>query len=740
MVQKTKTKSDIIIPIYNAYDCLSECIDSVINNTDLKENNLILIDDQSTDKRVLPLLEKYHKENPNINLLKNKKNLGFVATVNRGMKLSKNDVLLLNSDTVVTPRWLEKIKECAYSGEMIATVTPLSNNATLASVPKIFERNELPKGMSIDEMGELVERCSYKDYPEIPTAHGFCMYIKRSVLEEVGYFDEETFGKGYGEENDFCFRCFDVGYRHLLCDDTYIYHKESQSFSNDKEELLKNSAEVLDKKYPSYRNKLSFWCSRNPIRYIGENISFELGRINKRINILFLIHDWKNVEKNLGGTTLHAYDLIRNLRDKYNFHVFAPEDGIYKLYSYWEKTETVLDFPGVINFKDFNYYNGDYKSIVSRIVKDFDIRVVHIHHMKGHYFDIKDIIRENKLYSIFTAHDYYAVCPLINKMYKLEKYCGNPTPEMCGECLHSVLGYQNNMIFNWRHNWLSLLGLVNKIITPSEAAKQELLMTFPKLKVYVVEHGVDLERIESKLDIDDSGIRNIAFVGVIAKHKGSEILRYLVETAKMKNVKIHLFGITDKKLRIRNSKYFVDHGPYKREDLPNLLTKNKIHLVCLFSMWPETYTYTLTESISSGVPVLGVSLGAVGERVKKFGLGWLIEPDAKPQEYVEKIKSIFNNPSEYSKIIANINSYSIRSTREMAQKYSGIYSATEPSGNYNKMKIKGKIKDSNEFQYATSIPAYPNYSWVFDTLKWKIIDKFKIPKSIKKLYRKIRSR
>ena len=58
------------------------------------------------------------------------------------------------------------------------------------------------------------------------------MYIKRSVLEGVGYFDEKAFGKGYGEENDFCFRCFDVGYRHLLCDNTYIYHKESQSFLN----------------------------------------------------------------------------------------------------------------------------------------------------------------------------------------------------------------------------------------------------------------------------------------------------------------------------------------------------------------------------------------------------------------------------------------------------------------------------------------------------------------------------
>ena len=128
-------KCDIIIPIYNAYDCLSPCIDSIIKNTDLKNNRIILIDDKSPDKRVLPLLEEYIKKE-SIILLKNEINLGFVGTVNKGMKYSENDVLLLNSDTEVTKNWLKNIQELAYSQPMVATVTAISNNATLASVPE----------------------------------------------------------------------------------------------------------------------------------------------------------------------------------------------------------------------------------------------------------------------------------------------------------------------------------------------------------------------------------------------------------------------------------------------------------------------------------------------------------------------------------------------------------------------------------------------------------------------------
>ena len=194
-------KTDIIIPIYNAYEYTKSCIQSVLKYTDLTEHQLILINDKSIDERILPVLKKSVQENPdkNIVVLDNEENLGFVKTVNRGMCYSENDIVLLNSDTEVTENWLEKMIECSNQNEYIATVTPLTNNGTICSVPNFGMDNELPENMTVEEYAKMIESCSLNRFPELTTANGFCMLIKRKVLNEIGFFDSETFGKGYGE-------------------------------------------------------------------------------------------------------------------------------------------------------------------------------------------------------------------------------------------------------------------------------------------------------------------------------------------------------------------------------------------------------------------------------------------------------------------------------------------------------------------------------------------------------------
>ena len=190
-------KVDIAIPIYNAYDYTVECINSILRTTDLKTHTLMLVNDKSPDEKILPMLKKFVEDNKdkNIILMDNEENLGFVGTVNKAMSVSKNDIILLNSDTEVTPNWIEKILECAYSSEYIATVTPLTNNGTICSVPNFGIDNELPKNMTLNEYAKMIEETSASRYPQLTTGNGFCMFIKRSVIDEIGIFDAETFGK-----------------------------------------------------------------------------------------------------------------------------------------------------------------------------------------------------------------------------------------------------------------------------------------------------------------------------------------------------------------------------------------------------------------------------------------------------------------------------------------------------------------------------------------------------------------
>lgn len=147
---------DIIIPIYNAYDELIICINSVYKYTNLRENRLVLINDNSPDERIKLYLDNLQKEN--VIIIHNVENRGFANNINIGMAQSENrDVILLNSDTVVTKNWVEKIVTCAYSDRSIGTVTPLSNNATLCSVPSFCKENTLPEGMTIDQAAVIMK-------------------------------------------------------------------------------------------------------------------------------------------------------------------------------------------------------------------------------------------------------------------------------------------------------------------------------------------------------------------------------------------------------------------------------------------------------------------------------------------------------------------------------------------------------------------------------------------------------
>lgn len=729
-------KCDIIIPIYNAYDCLKPCIESVLDNTDMEQNRLILIDDKSTDARVLPLLEKY-ENGKNIILLKNKDNKGFVGTVNVGMRYSKNDVLLLNSDTEVTKNWLNKMQTCAYSNKMVATVTPLSNNATLASVPLMFVKNEIPKGFTLQEMADIVEKASTKDYPELPTGHGFCLYIKRSVLKEIGLFDEIAFKKGYGEENDFCFRCLDKGYRNLLCDDTYIYHKESQSFSETKYELMKNGENILNNRYPEFKSKLQTWCNQRPLDYIGAKIGFEIGKKNLHPNILYIVHDFENFSTNKGGTTLHCWDIIKNLRNKYNFHVLSYSAGIYKITSIYENSEFEYKVGTINNFNKFTFYNNQYKRMVQKIIDSYSIQMIHIHHMQFHYFDLIDIIKENKIPTYLSLHDCYCVCPLIMKMYNYKEYCGIPTIQECCSCLKEARNIKQNIICDWRNNYRELFKVCKKIIVPHESAKEEILKTYKSIEnLIVIEHGEDVEKEYSKLSIEGDKEVNIAFVGAIGIHKGRNILVDLVENEKkLGKIKIHLFGVIDNYNR-KNTKHYINHGLYKREELNTLLKENNIKLVCLFSVCPETFSYTLTETVAAGIPVLGINLGAIGSRIKQNKLGWTIKYNSTTKEYIEKIKSIVANPKEYKEIIKNINKYHIKNTKEMAEDYSDLYKISKISKSNEEM-VLNLINNSTNY---TCQPVNGNYEWLFNTLKWKLFTVLKIPKPIKKIYKKIRGK
>lgn len=733
---------DIIVPIYNAYEFTEECIKSVIKSTDLTTHTLVLINDKSPDEKILPMLQKYEKENENLNIvvLDNEENMGFVKTVNKGMQYSKNDVILLNSDTEVTKNWIEKIQKCAYSNQYIATVTPLTNNGTIASVPNFGIDNELPSNMTLEQYTEMIEKISKSRYPQLTTGNGFCMFIKREVIDELGTFDDKTFGKGYGEENDFCYRALDHGYTNVLCDDTFIYHKGTQSFKKEnltasRAALIEEHMELLRKKHPIYVQKTDNFLANNPLRDIQENVNVNIKLYGKK-KILYLVNEWEENMEMTGGTSLHIKDLIAsNLKNNIASFVLAPDKydlSKFKLYVYTEELEKEI-----ANFKtdsfqygQINYTNNMYKEMLETIFDTFQFEIMHVHHFLFQTFDAIDIAKQRNIYSIVTLHDLYMSCPSINMVYE-EKFCENNLNRDCSKCLKSRFGVNSDILSNWRKTCGNVLSKFDKIIVPSEDTKKQYEKVYKDIQIEVVEHGVDVIEVENKQSQEKTTF-DIAFVGAMAPHKGSNILKELIKQNQNSNIKIHLIGKSDDRELTENKSNYINHGSYTRGELPKKLIENNIDLVCIFATWPETYSYTLTESYMAKIPVITFDIGAVGDRVKEDKLGWVIKFDEKTEKILEKIKEIRDNKEKYKEIKNNFERYKFKTIEEMQKYYDRLYSekAKEISYKYEDMYILAEYKNKNKvLEFEQYQVTYGHLVHKYETLRkstmWKIAKKIK---------------
>lgn len=254
----------VIVPVFNAFGKLEACLDS-ISRTVSDDTRVVLIDDASTDTRVRPLLQSWVNEaRQGRRLLAHDVNRGFVATANHGMKMAETDVILLNSDTEVTSGWIQKLQDCLDSDASIATATPWSNNGEIVSIPKFCSSNPVPPDP--EAIASIIESCGQASYPEMPTAVGFCMAISLRAIRRIGLFDEETFGRGYGEENDFCQRAEQAGMRNVLCDDAYVVHHGGASFGPLGLKPDENSMNRLLARHPEYLVKVSEFIKSDPLQ------------------------------------------------------------------------------------------------------------------------------------------------------------------------------------------------------------------------------------------------------------------------------------------------------------------------------------------------------------------------------------------------------------------------------------------------------------------------------------------
>lgn len=213
---------NVVVPVYGGLHETLNCLRSVLATVPAHAAVVTVVDDASPEPALREALDELARTG-RITLLRNPLNLGFPGAANRGIRLHpRHDVVLLNSDTEVFEGWLERLRAVAYSAGDIGTVTPLGEAASITSYG--LARKTPYTSAEAAEIDRVAREVNGTNSVDIPVGVGFCLYMRRSCLDEAGEFDEIAFAKGYGEENDLCLRARSIGWRHVAATGLFVRH------------------------------------------------------------------------------------------------------------------------------------------------------------------------------------------------------------------------------------------------------------------------------------------------------------------------------------------------------------------------------------------------------------------------------------------------------------------------------------------------------------------------------------
>lgn len=246
---------DVVIPVYNGLGHLNRLLPRLSENTS-QPHRFIFVDDASPDAEVWPFLQEWARGRSDVLLQQNEKNLGFTATVNRAASFVKSSVfVLLNTDAVVPQNWLERMVAPFARDSRIASTTPFSNSAVFFSFPNFGSDHRIEDEKDFLLLDEFFRRVrpAGDESLEFVNGTGFCMGVRTRCWRKYGGFDVEAFGKGYGEECDWCMRVLEAGWKNVLVPDLFVYHNHGGSFNPEtKKKLCEEHYKILKKRWPEF--------------------------------------------------------------------------------------------------------------------------------------------------------------------------------------------------------------------------------------------------------------------------------------------------------------------------------------------------------------------------------------------------------------------------------------------------------------------------------------------------------
>lgn len=634
-----ETEAVVIVPVYKGYDETLGAIYHALASRDDSNYSLLVINDCGPDIALNAELERLAALGL-FDYQVNDSNLGFVQTCNRGILDLSGDkhIVLLNSDAYVPSGWYDRMKAHVDKDPLIATVTPFSNNATICSYPVNDADNFRALELSPQELDELAAKTNPGINVETPTGVGFCFFMNRKVIDEIGALDPVAFKLGYGEENDFCMRALEAGYKNVIAADIFAFHVGSVSFSATKDANFAAGQKALDIKHPNYTLLTRRHVGADPARH--SRMRVDAARLAKAVQspLVFITHTWG------GGIETYLDAKRRELDQKgIPYITVIVRDRFFVSIETSESPYLFLPNLSAIDLRtDFAFF-GD-------LIRSLNPMMLHVNSFAGldwtHHKALLDYIVNAGIPYRYIGHDYSAV----SRFYHLTRpdniYRGLPDWAAI-EAWSRMTEHGPEDIGNLsdrRQSYETFLAKAEAVEFPSNAARAVLQSFYPTLNAEVVPHEEPFRTHERASRRQPDGKIRIASIGAIGVHKGSDVILALARDAAARDLSIEysIVGYSDQDEAMKAAGVNVTGAYSSDQEVIDHLAEIQPDLVIIASVWPETYCFTLSIPLALHLPFLVFDLGAQAERASE--INWSVRLDPR----------LINAPNKLSDVLTGL--------------------------------------------------------------------------------------
>jgi glycosyltransferase involved in cell wall biosynthesis len=526
--------------------------------------------------------------------------------------------VLLNSDTLVFPGWLERLRAAAHSAADIGTATPFSNDATIFTYPDPASPSPMPPPHEAARLARQAARANPGVTIDVPTGHGFCLFIKAACLHETGLLRGDVFAQGYGEENDFCERAGALGWRHVAVPGAYVGHAGGVSFGAARHVLLRRNARALQRLHPGYHARVEAFIEADPLHAARRRLDALRWRSAQRAAqpgaVLLIGHD------GTGGTGRVLRERAAAIRKSgLTPIVLSALDGV-----------TMVDADA---FPNLRFHLPTELSALARLLASAKPATAEIHHLLGHDATLTALLKRFALPYDIWIHDWQWLCPRLSFVTPEGSYCGEPPARECDACTSRgtppAIGTNATEL---RARSAILLHGARRVVTASADASARLRRHFPGLRPKTTPWERDTAKPAQPPHADREGWLTVAVVGALGIEKGYEVLLACGRDAAARGLKLRFvvagYTIDDGPL-LDTGRVFVT-GPFSAQEARGLIAGLGASFGFLPSIWPETWCYALSDAWNAGLDTAVFDIGAPAERVRRTGRGWRLPLNLPP--------------------------------------------------------------------------------------------------------------